>query len=663
MRKVFVLFFAAALAACSRTADSGSSGGSAAAPEPSASLSGFPDVSSPRFPEGGPVELVRAEGGASILRNGSSLSAEPGTLLALGDRVRTDPSGSAEIRLGTLAAFLLLPDSEAELRAARLEPGTAYVEVFVAAGSVLFDVRTLAGGESFVVSAPRILSGVRGTRFMVSAGESSVTAVLEGRVAVLPSGPVLARLTAAARTDAVARAALRALVALTPTAEPGREIRVDEAALTRAESAYADLEASLFDLPPVPLAPDFPEESLFAASLPELPEAELRSRDTLDRARAAAAAARPALAIPAAAGPETLKTFDRFRDFPSGRLSPPSAASRAPSPTPAVPHPAELGRTGVASVPLTGFLARVPDAGVLLAADGNGMLYAFDSDGKILWSLRTANRGDLKSYPVSFKGTAYFGGNGELVAVDGATGEPFARRASEPGWEPGTRPAPFPDSLLLPSTAGIEVLDPRTLKTRTSISVAAGPGTLPVQKDSFALVVDREGTLLLVDPVSGTVRAQTATGARGYSAVSPRILDEKACFADRTGLVVMVDLEKMSVLWERRTGVPVLTDLEFGREGVFAYGNGTLFGYRPDGESLMASVPGVSAPPLLARGTLYFGTETGELVAAQASPWRVRGAIHLGDVPSARPLLVGDILYVGTRGGKLVRIEVSKLPL
>jgi len=656
-RRVVLFIAAAVLASCSRAGDSGQA--APAAPEPGSPASAVSEVPAPRFPEGGQAELVRGDTGARILRGEERLPAEPGTLLALGDRVRTGASDPAELRLGGLAAVLLLPDTEVELRAARLAPGAAHVEVFVSSGAALFDVRSLSAGESFLVAAPRILSGVRGTRFLVRAGEASVTAVREGRVAVLPSGPVLDRLAAAARTDGVARAALRTLVALAPVAEPGREIRVDDPALARAEAAYAALESALDGLAPLPLPPGFPEEPWFAASPPELPAPDPRARDSLARARESAAAAAPALAVPVAAGPETLRGFDRFRDFRSGRLSPPPAASGPATPS---PHPAELGRTGISPDPLAGSLARVPDAGILLAADGKGVLYAFDPEGRVRWSLRTANRGDPRGYPVSFKGTAYYAGNAELVAVDGATGAVVARRGTEPGLDPGTRPSPFPDSLLLPTQAGIEVLDPRTLERRTSLPLAAGPGTLPVQRDSFALVVDRQGTLLLVDPVSGTVRASTPTGARGYSAVSPRILEEKACFADPTGLVVMVDLERMAVLWERRAGVPVLTDLELAREGVLAYGNGTLFGYRLDGEVLMAPVSGVSAPPLLARGSVYYGTEKGELVAAQADPWRIRGSVPLGDVPSARPLLVGDTLYVGTRGGKLVRIDVTQLP-
>jgi outer membrane protein assembly factor BamB len=656
-QRLLLSIAAVVLASCSRAGDSGQA--APAVPEPGIPASAVPEIPIPRFPEGGQAEIVRGDTEARILRGTEPLPAEPPTPLALGDRIRTGATGPAEIRLGGLATVLVLPDSEIELRVARLAPGSAHVEVFVASGAALFDVRSLSAGESFLVSSPRTLSGVRGTRFLVSAGSVSVTAVREGRVAVLPSGPVLGRLAAAARTDGAARAALRALVALAPVAEPGREIRVDDPALDRAEAAYAVLESALAGLTSLPLPPGFPEEPWFAAPAQEPPAADPGARESLVRAREAAAAAAPSLAVPVAAGPETLRGFDRFRDFRSGRLSPPPAASGAAS---GPPHPAELGRTGISSVPLAGSLARIPDAGILLAADGKGVLHAFGPDGGILWSLRTANRGDPRGYPVSFKGTAYYAGNAELVAVDGATGTAIARRGVEPGLDPGTRPAPFPDSLLLPTAAGIDVLDPRTLERRTSIPLAAGPGTLPVQRDSFALVVDREGVLLLVDPVSGTVQARTPTGARGYSAVSPRILEEKACFADATGLVVMVDLERMAVLWERRAGVPVLTDLELAREGVLAYGNGTLFGYRLDGEVLMDPVSGVSAPPLLARGSVYFGTERGELVAAQADPWRIRGTIPLGDVPSARPLLVGDTLYVGTRGGKLVRIDVTKLP-
>ena len=653
VKSVFVFACAAAivLASCSR-GGSGTGGGlPEPLPEPGPSLT-------PVFPEGGQARVESREGRVEILRGADILAAAPGTPLALGDRLRTGPDGGVEVSLAGLAGILLLPGSEAELRAARLSPGAAHVEVFVSSGSVLFDVRTLSTGESFVVSTPRTLSGVRGTRFLVTAGNASVTAVREGRVAVLPAGPALGRLASAARTDAAARVALRELVGLAPAAGPGREIRVDEAALGRAEAAYAALESTLAVLPAVPLEPGFPEDLWFAAGLPELPIPDSRVRDTFARARASAAAAGPALAVPVAAGPETLRGFERFRDLRSGPYSSPSS----PSPTARQAHPAELGRSALSSRPLAGSLVRVPDTGIFLAADEGGTLSAFGPDGTLRWSLSTAGRGAARTYPVTLKGIAYYSGDAELLAVDGATGSVLARRALEPGRDPGSKPSPFPDSLLLPTPAGIEVLDPRTLETRAVIPVAAGLGTLPVQRDSFALVVDRDGLLMLVDPVTGTVRAQTPTGARGASAVSPRIFEEKACFADRTGLVVMVDLEKMAVLWERRTGVPVLTDLEIAREGVLVFGSGTLFGYRLDGEPLMAPVPGVSSPPLLSWGSVYYGTETGELVAAQAAPWRIRGTVRLDDVPSARPLLVGDTLYVGTRGGKLVRIDVTKLP-
>ncbi|MCK7539841.1 MAG: hypothetical protein MZV63_57525 [Marinilabiliales bacterium] len=260
------------------------------------------------------------------------------------------------------------------------------------------------------------------------------------------------------------------------------------------------------------------------------------------------------------------------------------------------------------------------------------------------------------------KGVAYCSGDAELVAVDGATGSVLARRALDPGRDPGTRPSPFSDSLLLPAPAGIEVLDPRTLETRAVIPVAGGPGTLPVQRDSFALVVDRDGLLLLVDPATGTVRAQTPTGARGSSSVSPRILEEKACFADRTGLVVMVDSGEDG----RALGAP------YGRSGAdgsgdrpgrgpglrerhplrLPAGRGAPHGPRPRRQFPAPSVPGVG------------------ILRDRDGGARRRPGLSLADPgyrPAGRraqrpPLPVGDTLYVGTRGGKLVRIDVTKLP-
>ena len=653
MKRMGIAVCAAALVlgACSRGAPG---------PEPAIGPGEEPAIpAAPAYPEGGQARIEDREGTVEILRGFIAFPAEFGTLLAVGDTVRTGPDGGAEVRLGNLAGFRLLPGSEARLLVVRLSEGAAQVEVHLSYGAALFDVSRLSSGESFGVSTPRTLSAVRGTRFTVRAGETSTTAVREGRVAVLPAAAVLDSLAAAARTNALARQALRAVVALAPTAGPGQEIRVDDAALSRAHKAYADLESSLAALPAVLLESGFPDELWYASVLPDIPAPDAEAEVSLDRAWKAASSIRPHLALPVAAGPETLRGFERFGDFRSGPYTTPPVSVH-PSVPPA--HPSLLGRTGLSTRPLAGSLVRVPGLDMLVAADEAGRLFAFDSSGTVRWSLNTGNRGDARSYPVTYKGIAYYEGNDELVAVDGATGAVLARRPLEPGREPGTRPSPFPDSLLRSSASGIEVLDPLTLELRSTLPVAGGPGTLPAQRDAFALVVSKDGEFLLVDPVSGSVLARVPTGARGSSAVSPRILGEKACFADRTGLVVMVDLERMVVLWERRTGGPVLTDIEMAREGVLAYGNGTLFGYRLDGEPLMPPVPGVSSPPLLSRGSVYYGTEKGELVVAQVSPWRIRGTVTLGDVPSARPLQVGDTLYVGTRGGQLLRLDLAKLP-
>lgn len=624
-----------------------------------------PSASEVRYPEGMTAEAVFLAGGAEILRgeegSGALLAPTPGTRLALGDRVRTGADGTVEIRLGDLASLRLLPSSVAVLRDASLVEGAAHAEVFLESGTALFAVRPLEPRESFIASTERLLSGVRGTRFLVtSARDASVVAVREGRVAALPSGPALDRIVQSARTNAVARAALRAMIAMAPEAGPDREIRVDAAAQSRAEGAYARLEALLETLPALPAEDSAARERLFAADDPPAPpEPDAEARRSFGLAREAAGAVRPYLALPVNAGPESLRAFERFRDF---RSDPQPPAVPGSSPGIVAPHPALLGRTNLSPRPLSGSLVRVPDTGTLLAVDLGGTLRAFDAQGRVLWSLETGDRAGNLRWPVTYKGVAYYSGESGLVAVDGRDGTVLARRPLDPARDLALRPAPFPDSLLLPTQEGFDLVDPSTLKTTTAVAVPGGTGSLPTQRDSFALIVNKDGTLLLMDPMEGTVRAQTPTGARGSTSVSPRIFENRACFADRSGLVVMVDLERMEVLWERRTGVEILTDLEIAREGVLAYGNGTLLGFRLDGESLMSPIQGVSAPPLLSRGTVFYGTSDGDLVVAQASPWKVRGKVPLGDVPSVRPLQVGNTLYVGTRGGSLVRIDTAKLP-
>lgn len=337
-----------------------------------------------------------------------------------------------------------------------------------------------------------------------------------------------------------------------------------------------------------------------------------------------------------------------------------AAAPERPEPAKAAPV---VAAARVQRAAVGGSVVRVPDAGVFVLTDPRGGLTGVSPEGRVLWSLETANRGAESMSAVPFKGVAYYSGSNEFLAVDARSGEVLFRRPldGERSHVLGNRAAPFADFIAFPTMTGVELVDPRTGELKRTLPVPGGTTMSPANYRGLVAIVNQRGAFMLIDPDSGELRGQIQTGAQQPVALAPRILGDRACFADRKGLLVMVDLSSMSVAWERPLPAGVFSDLEFSEEAVVALSRGAVHVFSPDGAELMKPVQNVAAPPLLSRGVLYYGTTDRSFVALRLADGKELGRLRLEARVSARPLAVEGFIYLGLADGGFVKLDPSRL--
>ncbi|MBN1241670.1 MAG: PQQ-binding-like beta-propeller repeat protein [Spirochaetales bacterium] len=602
------------------------------------------------------LRVVYVEGEARAFGPAGERPLDLGDAIAPGETLRTGALSALEFELGDVATLRLSADSSVSVDLAVAEALGSDVRVRaslgLSAGSLLSKVRALAGGDSFRVTTDHAYCGVRGTEFLVSVSDGDATRVVvkEGRVAALHAGPVIDRLAAASGSDGLARAALGVLVVLAPSAGAGETLVIGAADAAKADAALGALELELSSVARNPPPSNGLPWDPFAVNPAESERPAVPSEDELATGRRLVA---PSLPLPVKASREDLEVF--------GAKAPPAPEPKPGARAPALPHPAIAAGWTVSARPARGALVQVPglDGFVLLSVDSGGSLAASDATGAVLW--RKYVEGAQGGHPVTYKGRVYVSGSRELVVLDGATGLELARRPVEPG--AGDRAAPFPDGVLLASATGFDLIDPDTAATLREVRVEGGVSMSPAHFQGLAAVVDKGGRFMLYDVASGEKRLEIATSARNPLPSAPRIFESLACFGDSSGLVVLVDLGEGRVRWERRMSEGPASELELNASGTVAFAGDTIRAWDADGLELMEPIRGVSAPPLLSRDALYFGTVSGELVV-----WRIgppppakTGSAALGDIASARPLLAGGFLYIGTRGGKLVKLDPAKL--
>ena len=136
--------------------------------------------------EAGAVSFL--EGEATVTpRGGEALPLQSGASVDVGDLVETAPGGRVELTLADGSVVRLGEKSrlsvDAVSKAAAAQNWT--VNLSLGLGSLWAKVtKRIAGENTFEVSTERVVAGVRGTEFLVDAGEEHAVSVLEGEVQV-----------------------------------------------------------------------------------------------------------------------------------------------------------------------------------------------------------------------------------------------------------------------------------------------------------------------------------------------------------------------------------------------------------------------------------------------------------------------------------------------
>jgi outer membrane protein assembly factor BamB len=302
--------------------------------------------------------------------------------------------------------------------------------------------------------------------------------------------------------------------------------------------------------------------------------------------------------------------------------------------------------------------------GMVIAADSTGVLAAATERGEAGWRLPTKNATNENSFPVAIGNRLYFSGAAELVVADPVSGAALRRDSLDVASAHlfGQRIAVLDSTGLLPLDKGIRLLDLATGATLGTIVIDGGSKMTPSVWQGRVVTVNQAGMLYVIDPAGGKVVAEIPTKSIQPVAVAVQVVGNRGFFADRKGLAVCVDLEAAKVVWQTplsvKSSVGVFQDLACGPEGVFAWVKGTLYGLSPHtGEPLWAPITGVSAPPLLREGRLYYGTDQGSLRIADAATGKPLGTLDVKAKISTRPAWSEGMLFVGTSTGEIVQIN------
>jgi len=589
--------------------------------------------------------------GPAVKANGEQLAV--GMTLSPGDLLRTGEDASAELAFGSLATLRLFPSSELGLAAVRSGGGPdadgRRVELRLVKGAVLAKVEALAGSDEFTVLTANAAAGVRGTEFLVRADPGLTrVAVRSGRVALLPKGALLSGLLDGRDANPLAGAVVATAFALAPSAGPGQELRVGDAALAAAEAAYGAL--VLAGESRAALGVVWEDQ---ADPAPLLAPPGSQARQLLDTAFAQS---RP---LPAGVDAQRyLDQLDRMRDPGAALPRLPAAlpvelfAERRPAPA----YPGVLGNTRVSDRPIAAGVTRYGD--LVLVVDAGGRLHALDKQGRVLWS---AGQG-VGAVTALDQAIALTEPEG-LVLVDGLAGAEQGRWAFDTrAGAPRYKALPVPEGVAVATPQGIAILRRENAQLIREIPIPGGIAAPLLLADRALVGITGRGSLVILDSGSSRVRAELPLGL-AEDPLAPRFSGGIIIAADRQGRIAAVSPADEKILWERRLDVRLGAEPEADGERIYLWTADHFLRVLSleDGSDRGSPLPGVDSPPLLSRGRLYWGSGKGTLVVADAATGGIFKKTAIPDAPSVRPLLIDGVLYVGTAGGRVLRVDAGGL--
>ncbi|RKX73258.1 MAG: hypothetical protein DRP87_19210, partial [Spirochaetes bacterium] len=300
----------------------------------------------------------------------------------------------------------------------------------------------------------------------------------------------------------------------------------------------------------------------------------------------------------------------------------------------------------------------------IYAADSNGLLTAANLSWDKLWSLSTRNSPNENSSPVIIKDKVYLSGSRELVIAEALSGSLLAKVSleGESAHLFGRRVVGYNGQLLLPANDSIIIIDPATGEETRRIPIPGGSRMTPTVWQNRILIVDQQGTFLIINPDRGTVEAKISTQAVQPVALTITVYENTAYFSGRKGTVVAIDLGNRRVKWERKLreeGTSVFTDVECGSEGAFVFARDTIFGLSlRDGSDLFNPLTDATSAPLYSGSKVYYGGE-GKLIVRDASRGSLLETVEVGDTISTKPARINKKIVAGTTSGNILLLNPS----
>ncbi len=304
--------------------------------------------------------------------------------------------------------------------------------------------------------------------------------------------------------------------------------------------------------------------------------------------------------------------------------------------------------------------------GKAITADRFGIITCSDlSTGNIVYQISTSNNPNDNSFPVMIGNRLYFTGNVEFVIANAGTGSVINKISldSNTSHAYGQRVTRLSSEFgLFPAHDSINVIDLSDGNTRREINVPNSISMTPIVYEGFIYIVNQNGVLLIIDPESGNVVTTVPTRVNMPVGISVTIQNNKALFAGRMGNVVCYDIGAGSIAWEkeliRGSSMYVFQDIETSGRGVFIFSKGTLFGLSlRNGAELFSQITGVSSPPLHYDGQIFFGSNSEQLVVANAGNGVIIKSLYLGEKITTRPVIYDGKIIVGTESGNILVIN------
>ncbi|MFP4364653.1 MAG: PQQ-binding-like beta-propeller repeat protein, partial [Spirochaetia bacterium] len=330
------------------------------------------------------------------------------------------------------------------------------------------------------------------------------------------------------------------------------------------------------------------------------------------------------------------------------------------------PRPIE-GDYHIADSPIIGEILRFGNVFVAVSADGR--LIGFESGGAVSWVNETANTENRNNQPVAAAGRVVLTGGIEMVVNDPQSGSELVQRSlpSSDNHMFGRRVVPFPGGLLFPRNRGIDLVSLETGETYEEIAIPRAAGMTPGYYDEIIIMCNQRGDMFFYNE-SGEMIGEVETPADQIRALSPVVHEGRVYLANRKGLVVCVDLDSRSLVWDRDVdpdaNMQVFHDLVVTDYGIFMYDlrHNIVYALNTEnGQELYPPIQNVSCPPGVAGGELLYGTMTDDFIIAEADTGRDVSSLNVDANVVTRPSVYEGRILVGTDNGRVLVINPAGL--